>query len=72
MARAAGVDDPKISLAIERSARLLRFYVGKGCVPYGDHAPWMETHEDNGKNGMAAVLFNLLDEPERARSISRA
>jgi len=66
MARAAGVNDPKVSLAIERSARLLRFYVGKGCVPYGDHAPWMETHEDNGKCGMAAVLFNLVDEPKAA------
>ena len=62
MARAAGVNDAEVSLAIERSARLLRFYIGKGCVPYGDHAPWMETHEDNGKCGMAAVLFNLLDE----------
>ena len=66
MSRAAGVDDPKVSLAIERSARLLRFYAGKGCVPYGDHAPWMETHEDNGKCGMAAVLFNLLDETPAA------
>ena len=66
MARAAGVNDPRVSLAIERSARLLRFYAGRGCVPYGDHAPWMETHEDNGKCGMAAVLFNLLDEPTAA------
>ena len=70
MARAAGVNDPKVSLATERSARLLRFYVGKGCVPYGDHAPWMETHEDNGKCGMAAVLFNLMDDP-RLPSSSR-
>lgn len=71
MARAAGVDDPKIAEAIERSARLLRFYAGKGCVPYGDHAPWMQAHDDNGKNGMAAVLFNLLDEPQRAEYFSR-
>jgi hypothetical protein len=71
MARAAGVDDPKIDAAIERSARLLRFYAGKGCVPYGDHAPWMKAHDDNGKNGMAAVLFNLLDEPEEAEYFSR-
>ena len=62
MARAAGVNDSKVSHAIELSARLLRFYIGKGCVPYGDHAPWMQTHDDNGKCGMAAVLFNLLDE----------
>ena len=66
MARAAGVNDPEISRAIQRSLRLLRFYIGKGCVPYGDHAPWMETHDDNGKCGMAAVLFNLLDEPDGA------
>ncbi len=71
MARAAGVDDPKISQAIERSARLLRFYAGKGCVPYGDHAPWIQAHDDNGKNGMAAVLFNLIDEPDRAAYFSR-
>ena len=62
MARAAGVSEPEVSRAIERSARLLRFYIGKGCVPYGDHAPWMQSHDDNGKCGMAAVLFNLLDE----------
>ncbi len=71
MARAAGVDDPEVALAIDRSARLLRFYVGKGCVPYGDHAPWMQTHEDNGKCGMAAVLFNLIDEPKGAEFFAR-
>ncbi len=71
LARAAGVKDPAIDLAIERSSKLLRFYIGKGCVPYGDHAPWMETHDDNGKNGMAAVLFNLLDEPKGAEYFSR-
>ncbi len=71
MARAAGVNDPKVSVAIERSARLLRFYIGKGCVPYGDHGPWMQTHDDNGKCGMAAVLFNLLDEPAGAGFFAR-
>ncbi len=71
MARAAGVDDPKVAEAIERSAKLLRFYTGKGSVPYGDHAPWIQTHQANGKNGMAAVLFNLLDEPEGAEYFSR-
>lgn len=71
MAREAGVKNPAIDLAIERSAKLLRFYIGKGCVPYGDHAPWMQTHDDNGKNGMAAVLFNLLDEPQGVEFFSR-
>jgi hypothetical protein len=71
MARAAGVKDPAIDLAIERSTQLLRFYAGKGSIPYGDHAPWIESHDDNGKNGMAAVLFTLLDEPQVAEYFSR-
>ena len=71
MARAAGVRDPAVDLAIERSARLLRFYTGKGAIPYGDHVPWTQTHEDNGKCGMVAVLFNLMDEVDGAEFFSR-
>ena len=71
MARAAGVKDPAIDRAIERSARLLRFYIGKGAIPYGDHRPWTQTHEDNGKCGMASVLFNLLNEDEGAEFFSK-
>jgi hypothetical protein len=70
MARTAGVKDPAVDLAIERSARLLRFYIGKGAIPYGDHHPWIENHDDNGKCGMAAVLFNLLDEPAGSKFFS--
>jgi hypothetical protein len=71
MARDAGVRDPEISRAIELSARLVRFYVGKGAVPYGDHHPWTQTHEDNGKCGMAAVLFDLLGDAGAAGYFSR-
>lgn len=71
MARGAGVKDPAVELAIERSAKLLRFYIGKGAIPYGDHNPWIENHDDNGKCGMAAVLFNLLGEEKGAEFFSR-
>mgnify|MGYP002621913404 CR=1 FL=1 len=71
LAREAGVDDPEVAEAIERSAKLLRFYIGKGAVPYGDHAAWMETHEDNGKCGMAAVLFDQLGEKNGAEFFSK-
>ncbi|MEI6341366.1 MAG: DUF6288 domain-containing protein [Verrucomicrobiota bacterium] len=71
LARKAGVKDPAVDLAIERSARLMRFYIHKGAIPYGDHHPWIETHEDNGKCGMAAVLFNLIDESKGAEFFSR-
>lgn len=71
LAREAGVKEPAVDLAIERSAKLLRFYIGKGAIPYGDHHPWIETHEDNGKCGMTAVLFNLLGEAKGAEFFSR-
>jgi hypothetical protein len=71
LAQKAGVEAPEIGRAIERSAKLLRFYTGKGAVPYGDHAPWTQTHEDNGKCSMAAVLFSLLEEPEPAKYFNR-
>jgi hypothetical protein len=71
LARDAGVNDPEIARAIDLSSRLLRFYTGKGAVPYGDHAAWTETHEDNGKCGMAAVLFNSLGEARSADYFTR-
>ncbi len=71
MARDAGVKDPEVAHAAELSAKLLRFYTGKGAVPYGDHDAWTETHEDNGKCGMAAVLFNLLGEAKSADFFTR-
>ncbi len=66
LAREAGIEDPKLDLAIQRSATMLGFYKDKGSIPYGDHAPWIQTHEDNGKCGMGAVLFNLLKDEGRA------
>ncbi|MBL8817258.1 MAG: hypothetical protein JNL58_14620 [Planctomyces sp.] len=71
LARDAGVEAPEITHAVELSSKLLRFYTGKGAVPYGDHAAWTETHEDNGKCGMAAVLFNCLGESQSADYFTR-
>lgn len=71
LAKKAGVDDPAMGVAIERSLKLLRFFEGKGSVPYGDHNPWIQNHDDNGKNGMAAVLFNLVGEDKPAEYFSR-
>jgi len=71
LARQAGVEDPALDRAIELSLRLMRFYIHKGAIPYGDHHPWIETHEDNGKCGMASVLFGLTDESKGAEFFSR-
>jgi hypothetical protein len=71
LARDAGVQDADVTKAIERSARFLRFYIGKGPIPYGDHTPFMQVHDDNGKCGMAAVLFDQLNEKNGAEFFSK-
>ena len=71
MAKRAGVKNSKLDAAIEKSVRMMQFYAGKGSVPYGDHDPWMKSHAANGKNGSAALLFNLLDDKYRAEYFSK-
>lgn len=71
LARRAGIQLPGLDEAIAKSERFLRFYVGKGAIPYGDHSPWIETHDDNGKNGMAAVLFDHQGDSQAAEYFSR-
>ncbi len=70
IAQKAGVGRPQIDSAIAKSAAFVRWYVGKGSIPYGDHAPWLE-HEDNGKNSMGAVLYDLLGDAEAASYFSK-
>ena len=60
LAREAGVKDPALDKAIDKTSRFLRYYVDKGAIPYGDHPPWGNAHDDNGKSSCAAVLFDLL------------
>lgn len=70
VAREAGVKAPELDAAIARSNRFLRWYVGKGAVPYGDHAPW-PNHEDNGKCSSAAIMFDLLGDKPAATFFTR-
>ena len=58
LAQRAGLDVPGLDKAIHKSTTFLEFYVGKGAIPYGDHRPYMATHDDNGKCGLAAALFD--------------
>ncbi|HUT11719.1 MAG TPA: DUF6288 domain-containing protein [Thermoguttaceae bacterium] len=70
LARKAGIESDRLDLAIERSGRFLCWYVNKGSIPYGDHDPWME-HDDNGKNAIGAILFDLLEDPTATAYFSR-
>lgn len=71
LARKCGVDDAEVRSAIDRSHALFGFYVGKGSIPYGDHPPYWELHDNNGKNAIAAIALDLLGQPAGARFFSR-
>ena len=66
-----GVVEPEIEPAIARAANFFSYYVGKGAIPYGEHATW-PAHADNGKGGMAAVMFALMgDKPMQTEYYAR-
>lgn len=62
MGKKCGVQDPEIEPAIERAAKFFAYFVDKGAIPYGEHAPW-PYHENNGKNSMAAVMYGVQGNP---------
>ncbi|MEO0414027.1 MAG: DUF6288 domain-containing protein, partial [Verrucomicrobiota bacterium] len=71
LAQEAGIDEPRVAEAIEKSRMFLSFYAGRGAIPYGDHHPWLEMHDDNGKASAAALMFDLLGDTEEAEFFSR-
>ncbi len=71
LARAAGVKAPELDRAIAKASGFLRWYVGKGAIPYGDHLPWRGAHDDGGKTGAAAILFDLMGDREAAEYFAK-
>lgn len=71
LARTCGVTDAAIERALERAATFFRYYIDKGAIPYGDHTPYMDTHDNNGVCSSAAVFFDLIDHEPGARFFSR-
>ena len=71
LAQNCGVDNAEIRQAIERANRFAAFYAGKGAIPYGDHRPGWQVHDDNGKNSIAAIIFDLQDRRAEARFFAK-
>jgi len=71
LARKCGVKDHAVRRAIDRANTFFEFYVSKGSIPYGDHRPGWTVHDDNGKNSIAAITFDLQDRRPAARFFSR-
>ncbi len=62
LARKCGLENPYLDAAIARTSKFFAYYSGKGSIPYGEHEPGSSTHESNGKSGLAALAFSLLDD----------
>ena len=71
LARKCGVTDQVVRQAIDRANRFFGFYINTGAIPYGDHRPGWKVHDDNGKNSIAAVLFDLQGHQAGTRFFSR-
>ena len=67
LAQKCGVESEEISKAVAKGNTFFRFYADKGSVPYGDHPPYLEVHDSNGKNGTAAVIFQIQGERTPSR-----
>ena len=64
----AGVTASEIKPAVERARRFYSSYVNQGSIGYGEHAPHFKSHSSNGKNGLAALTFSILDNETKARN----
>lgn len=71
LARKCGVESEDLDRAIERARIFFSYYINKGAIPYGDHRPYDETHDNNGVCSSVAVFFDLIDNEEGARFFSR-
>ena len=59
LAKQCGLTNPEIAPAIERTSRFFSYYAGRGSIPYGEHEAFWQGHENNGKSGLAAVVFSM-------------
>ena len=67
LANKCGVQNDEIEAAIQKANKFIGFYTGKGSIPYGDHFPGAKQHDDNGKNSIAAILFDLQGMKEQSK-----
>ncbi len=66
-----GVRVDEVDRAVDKANRFVAFYSGKGAIPYGDHRPGWDVHDDNGKNSIAALIFDLQGLEEEARFFAK-
>ena len=78
LSKKCGVEHPEIDDAIARSRRFFTKFVGHGSIGYGFHRPSLEVYSSgrngmsgNGKNGIAAVAFGVLEDRPAAEFFAK-
>ncbi|MFT6499791.1 MAG: hypothetical protein ACJAT6_001928, partial [Akkermansiaceae bacterium] len=66
LAKKCGIEHPEIDAAISRASRFFSEFIDNGSIGYGYHRPSLEVYSSgknglsgNGKNGIAAVAFQV-------------
>jgi hypothetical protein len=60
LAKKCGIGHPEIDPAIDRVGKYESYYVGKGGIPYGEHAPELQFYRaSGGRHAMATMFFAL-------------
>ena len=70
LSQKCGVADPVVEAAIRRSEIFFSSFVNKGNIPYGDHSP-RDVHDSNGRCSLAAIFFDLLNNPDSFEYFAR-
>lgn len=71
MAKKAGVNDPALDQAIQKTNSHIQRYVGKGAFPYGMGNPNGTAYNNNGTSGSATVCLELLGDKAGSKYFSR-
>lgn len=58
LAKQCGVNDPLVNQMVDRAKMFYASYAKRGSIPYGEHDPYDSRHENNGKNGLAAIILD--------------
>ena len=71
LADKCGIRHPEVQAAIEQDHTFYSSFIDKGTLPYGVHEPKVESYNNNGMSGLAAVAFSLHGNTRGAAFFSR-
>ena len=78
LAKKCGIEHPEIDIAIAKARYFFEQFIDRGSIGYGFHQPSLEQynngrngHSSNGKNGVAALVFSLLNDQRSTRYFSK-